>query len=163
MRAGGVVFAVVALLGLHGLLLAVLSAYLVLKVAGGAYLAWLGVRIWASARQLLVVTDAVVEGTSRWRSLALGFTTQVSNPKAALVYASAFATFLPAARSPSFDAALLALVFTVEAGWYAVVALTLSTVRPRDAYLRCKVWVDRVAAGVMVMLGIRLVWSTLGA
>lgn len=93
------------------------------------------------------------------RSLVLGFTTQISNPKAAIVYASVFAAFLPAAQSLSFDLALIALVFAVEAGWYAVVAVALASERPRRAYLRCKSWADRAAGGIMVALGLRLVWS----
>lgn len=159
MGAGGVVFAMAALLGLHGLLFAVPSAYVALEIAGGAYLVWLGVRIWASARKPLGIASGAAAGTRGCRSLALGFTTQISNPKTALVYASVFAAFLPVVRTPEFDVALLALVFSVEAGWYAVVALALSTAGPRKAYLRCKAWTDRIAGGVMVALGLRLVGS----
>jgi threonine/homoserine/homoserine lactone efflux protein len=160
MGAGGVVFAVAALLGLQGLLVAVPSLYLALKVAGGLYLAYLGVRIWGSAKQQLVATAfASSTGRSKLRSLALGFTTQVSNPKTAIVYASVFAAFLPAVQSLGFDLALVALVFAVEASWYTVVALALSSDRPRDAYLRYKSWLDRGAGGVMVALGLKLVSS----
>jgi threonine/homoserine/homoserine lactone efflux protein len=50
--ARGVVFAIAALFGLHGLMLAVSSLYLALNVAGGLYLAYLGLRIWATAKLL---------------------------------------------------------------------------------------------------------------
>src|SRR5947209_5943562 len=53
MGLGGVVFAAAALFGLQRLLLAVPSVYLVLKVLGGLYLAYLGIRIWRSAEQPL--------------------------------------------------------------------------------------------------------------
>ncbi|MDZ4253311.1 MAG: LysE family transporter [Sulfuritalea sp.] len=100
MGAGGVVFAVSALLGLHALLLAVPLVYLVLKLIGGLYLAYLGWRIWASAdRPLMVGTLAERPATRTTRALALGFTTQISNPKTAIVYASVFAAFLPGGRS----------------------------------------------------------------
>lgn len=160
MGVGGVVFAVAALLGLQGVLLAVPSLYLVLKVAGGLYLAYLGVRIWGSAKQPLVIArPAPSTGTTILKSLALGFTTQVSNPKTAIVYASVFAAFLPAVQSLGFNLALVALVFAIEAGWYSVVALALSSDRPRRAYLRYKSWVDRAAGGIMVALGLKLVSS----
>lgn len=160
MGAGGIVFAVSALLGLHGLLLAVPSLYIGLKVVGGLYLVYLGARIWASARQSLAVDDlAEGEGVTRLESLAMGFTTQVGNPKTAIVYASVFAAFLPSVQSLSFDLALVVMVFAIETGWYAIVALALSSERPRRAYLRYKAWVDRVAGGVMMALGLRLVWS----
>ena len=53
MGIGGAVFAVASLLGLHGLLLAAPSLYVALKIAGGLYLAYLGVRIWQSAKEPL--------------------------------------------------------------------------------------------------------------
>jgi threonine/homoserine/homoserine lactone efflux protein len=91
--------------------------------------------------------------------MALGFTTQVSNPKAAIVYASVFAAFLPADLTLPLSLALLALVFVVECGWYSLVAVALSASGPRDAYLRAKPWLDRLAGGVLVALGLRLVAS----
>src|SRR5262249_15431178 len=57
MGAGGLTFAVAALLGLHGVLLAVPSLYLVLKIAGGCYLAYLGFRIWTGAKKPLSVAQ----------------------------------------------------------------------------------------------------------
>jgi threonine/homoserine/homoserine lactone efflux protein len=161
MGAGGVLFALAALLGLQAVLLAVPSLYLLLKVAGGIYLAYLGLRIWRSAKRPLVVQGELPGGgASLRRSLALGFVTQVSNPKTAIVYASVFAAFLPAAASVGFDFALVAIVFVIEAGWYSTVALALSSERPRRAYLRYKAGIDRVAGGVMVLLGIKLVLSS---
>ena len=162
MGAGGVVFAVAALLGLHGLLLALPSLYLLLKVAGGLYLAYLGWRIWACARQPLAISEPASRATATataTHAFRLGFTTQLSNPKTAVVYTSVFAAFLPAESALGFKLALVALVFTVEAGWYTLVALALSSARPRRLYLRGKVWLDRVAGGVMVVLGLKLVAS----
>jgi threonine/homoserine/homoserine lactone efflux protein len=48
-------------------------------------------------------------------------------------------------------------VFAVEFGWYTIVALCFSTRRPRELYLRAKKWVDRVAAGAIALLGLRLI------
>jgi threonine/homoserine/homoserine lactone efflux protein len=161
MGTGGVLFALGALLGLQAVLLAVPSLYLVFKVAGGIYLAYLGFRIWSSAKQPLVVQGNLSGGSASLpRSLALGFVTQVSNPKTAIVYASVFAAFLPAAPSVGFDFALVTIVFAIESGWYSIVALALSSERPRRAYLRYKASVDRVAGGVMMLLGLKLVFSS---
>jgi threonine efflux protein len=160
MGVGGVVFAVAALFGLQAILLAVPSVYFLLKVLGGLYLCYLGFRILLSAKVPLNVElsgqGAVVPPA---RSFWLGVTTQVSNPKTAVVYASVFAAFLPATFSPLFAAVLLFLVFVIEAGWYALVATVLSSSRPRRAYLGYKAWVDRTAGLVMVGLGLKLVAS----
>lgn len=161
MGAGGVLFALAALLGLQAVLLAVPSLYFVLKVAGGIYLAWLGLRIWISAKQSLAVPGDPSDASASWpRSLAHGFVTQVSNPKTAIVYASVFAAFLPADPSLGFDFALVTIVFAIEAGWYSIVALALSSEGPRRAYLRFKSSVDRVAGAVMMLLGLKLVLSS---
>jgi threonine/homoserine/homoserine lactone efflux protein len=94
MGGGGLVFAMAALLGLHGVLLAVPSLYIVLKIAGGLYLGYLGVRIWSSARQPLTIpTLAPGSRKNLLKSVALGFTTQISNPKTAIVYASVLRLF----------------------------------------------------------------------
>jgi threonine/homoserine/homoserine lactone efflux protein len=84
MGGGGLVFASAALLGLHGVLLAVPSLYIVLKIAGGLYLGYLGVRIWSSARKPLTIpTLAPGSRKNVLKSVVLGFTTQISNPKTA--------------------------------------------------------------------------------
>ena len=160
MGVGGVLFAIAALLGLNGLLQAVPSLYVALKVAGGVYLAYLGVRIWRGAGAALSMSaDGPVAGVSWRRSFLYGLTTQVSNPKTAIVYASVFAAFMPAAPTVGFDLAVCAAVFSIEAGWYGLVAVVLSSARPRGVYLRAKSAIDRLAGGVMVLLGLRLVTS----
>jgi threonine efflux protein len=73
------------------------------------------------------------------------------------VYASVFAAFLPTTHSLAFGMALVAAVFVLETGWYALVALMLSSERSRATYLGYKGWIDRAAGGVMVVLGVRLV------
>ncbi len=163
MGLGGLVFAAAALAGLQALLLAVPALYLALKVLGGLYLAWLGWCIWAGAKTPLLVDDASAPASrAPVRALALGLATQLSNPKTAIVYASVFAAFLPAAPGWAFSGLLLLAVLVVETLWYALVALVLSAARPRAAYLRGKTWVDRLAGAVMMGLGLKLVLSARG-
>jgi threonine/homoserine/homoserine lactone efflux protein len=160
MGLGGVVFAVSALLGLQAVLLAVPAIYVALKVLGGLYLVYLGVRIFRSAKTSLAVETAGPDTAANpYRSFWLGLTTQISNPKTAIVYASVFAAFLPATYPTSFAVALVAAVFVIEAGWYAVVATALSSSAARRAYLGGKAWIDRAAGLVMVGLGLKLVAS----
>jgi threonine/homoserine/homoserine lactone efflux protein len=161
MGVGGLLFACLALLGLNGLLVAVPQVYLVLKVAGGLYLVYLGVCIWRGAESPLPQTQVQASGVvqSKTRSFVLALTTQMSNPKAAIIYASVFAAFLPAKPSNVFNLSVATLVFFIETGWYALVAIALSAHAPRTLYLRYKAWIDRIAGGVMVALGLRLVTS----
>ncbi|MBD0345644.1 MAG: LysE family translocator [Coleofasciculus sp. Co-bin14] len=161
MGVGGLVFATAALLGLHGLLLAIPSLYWVLKVVGGLYLAYLGLQIWLNAKKPLISSEIepISTATTTIRAFILGLTTQLSNPKTAVVYASVFAAFLPTESSPVFNLSVAGLIFAIETVWYTWVALVLSSNIPRQAYLRYKAWLDRAAGGVMIALGFKLVTS----
>jgi threonine/homoserine/homoserine lactone efflux protein len=157
MAAGGVTFAVLALLGLNALLMQVSWLYLLLKMAGGLYLIHLGIRIWRGAKQPLAIEppDALAPvGTGR--NFWFGLATQLSNPKTAIAYGSIFAALLPASPDAWLMAALPPAVFSVEGGWYSIVAFAFSSERPRNVYLRLKTHLDRVAGVVMGALGLRL-------
>lgn len=158
MGLGAVLFATASLLGLNAVFVAVPTLYVALKLIGGLYLAYLGLRIWRGAKQALDVSgNATAEGTGPRRGyLLLGLATQVSNPKTAIVYASVFAAFLPASPSLRYNLLVVALVFLIEAGWYAIVATALSSAAPRNSYLRFKTWIDRLAGGIMGALGLEL-------
>ncbi|HEX8614353.1 MAG TPA: LysE family translocator [Telluria sp.] len=163
MGIGGVLFAATALLGLHVVLTNVPWLYMVLKAAGGAYLIYLGYRIWRGAAQPLALGQGQ-DGAPRQRrqlgkSFSLGLVTQLSNPKTAIVYASVFTAFLPPSFSLVLALVLALVVFVIEAGWYTIVAMALSSQRPRAWYLRYKAWIDRAAGGVMAALGCKLIWS----
>ena len=161
MGVGGVVFAALALAGLHAVLIAVPWLYVFLKVAGGAYLVFIGWMIWRGARQPVVLGDAGLDQPSTaMRSFLLGLVTQMSNPKTAVVYASVFVSLLPPEIPLAVTLILPLVLFAIEFGWYAIVALALSAPSPRAAYLRSKTWIDRAAGTVMALLGIRLILST---
>ncbi len=162
MGLGGALFAVLALAGLIALLERVEWLYLVLKVAGGLYLVYLGVMIWRGAAAPLSVGSA--EGRSMQslpRSLALGFVTQISNPKTAVVYASIFAALMPQNPPLMVVIALPPVIFLIEAGWYTIVAIAFSVPRSQRAYLNAKLWVDRLAGAVIGALGLRLIGESL--
>ncbi|MBW8721708.1 MAG: LysE family transporter [Polaromonas sp.] len=159
MGLGALVFAMLALAGLQALLAALPGVYVALKIVGGLYLMWMAFNIWRGARQPLEM-DGAGDGASQqtvWKSFRLGLVTQLSNPKIVVVYSSVFAALLPAQFPLPAALLVLAGVLVMETGWYAIVALVLSSSVPRAAYLRSKLVVDRVAAGAMGLLGLRLV------
>ncbi len=162
MGVGGVFFSAIALLGLISILTTVPMLHLALKVLGGAYLIYLGYRIWRGARQPLVLENTPLQDrpTQAWRSFVLGLATQVSNPKTAVVYASIFASLLPSGVPLFVLVALPIMIFAIETIWYSVVALALSAPSPRAHYLASKVWLDRTAGAIMSLLGLKLIFET---
>ncbi|MBN3791771.1 LysE family translocator [Burkholderia sp. Ac-20353] len=158
MGAGGIFFGGIALAGLYTLLQAVEWLYIGLKVAGGAYLIYMASKIWRGASQPIAVDDPLAApGGSARKSFWTGLTTQLSNPKTAIWYGSIFAALLPQHPPLWCYLVLPPLVFAVEFGWYTIVALCFSSRRPRELYLRAKKWVDRIAAGAITALGVRLI------
>src|SRR6185437_10353257 len=117
MGAGGVIFALLAMLGLRAVL-----------VERG----WVYAALWRGATRPLAAPAALpARGSRLGRSFAAGLLTQLSNPKTAVVYGSVFAALLPARPAAWLFGALPATILFLEAGWYAVVAMSFSAKRPR--------------------------------
>lgn len=161
MGVGGTIFATLALFGLTALLHQVEWLSLALRVLGGLYLVYLGIRIWRSAPEPLDVSDAgMARPSSALRSFATGLLTQLSNPKTAVVYASIFAALLPPGAPAWLLLSLPPLVFALETSWYAIVAVFFSAQGPRSIYLRSKSRFDRIAGAILGALGARLISET---
>jgi len=159
MGAGGLIFATAALVGLHTIFAAAPGLYGALKVLGGSYLIFLAYQMFRNAVKPLPshADNPHWQYRKVLRSFALGFITQVSNPKTAVVYASVFASLLPPGAPLPVVTLLPPLIFAIEAGWYAIVAISLSEPYPRRVYMASKVWVDRSAGAVMGLLGGKLI------
>lgn len=153
---GGSVFAASALVGLYAVLAAVPWLFAALKVAGGLYLAHIGFRMWRGARSPMTFS---LESASDRRPMWQAITTQISNPKAAIIYGGVFSALMPDSPSVWFYVIIPPLLFSLEVLWYALVALVFSSSGPRAAYARAKTAIDRVASVVMAGLGLRLVIS----
>ena len=157
MGIGGFLFACIAVAGLTAILLQVEWLNLALRLAGGAYLVWLGINIWRAAPEPIEVAEtATGRPSTLWKSLLRGLFVQLSNPKTAIFYASMFAALLPSPAPFWMLFALPPMLFLNEFVWYAIVALGFSSRRPKAAYLRSKVWIDRAAGMVVGALGVKL-------
>ncbi len=157
MGLGGFLFAVLAMAGLTALLAQAPWAYLAFKIGGGAYLLYLGWRLWRGAQEPMVaVPESEPRSASTLRAFTLAFAVQMSNPKTAVVYASVFVALLPATVPLELAVALPAALFLLELGWYTLLALGFSRPHLRAAYGRAKRWIDRGAGSVMALLGLRL-------
>ena len=143
--------------GLGAVVAASTEAYVVLKVCGAAYVIWLGVqaiRHRADARAALdaVDTTAVVR-TSSLRSLRIGFTVGLTNPKTIIFFVAFLPQFVnrPAGHT-GLQLAVLGIVFGVMAACSdSVWALAAS--KARDWFARRPTRLDKlgVAGGVMMI------------
>ncbi|NNG81395.1 LysE family transporter [Acinetobacter sp. ANC 5378] len=156
---GAAIFGLLAVLGLQAFLLAVPSAYLILKICGGLYLLWLAAKIIKHAKDPIEANNNTSSQMSLRRAFSTGLITQLSNPKIAIVLASIFTALLPKEIPAYYYFVLPILCFFIDAGWCSLVAVALSAEKPRRVYLKFKAIFDRIAGGVMTLLGLKLIFG----
>lgn len=100
--------ALLASLGLAVIFAASSSAFLIVKLAGAAYLMFLGLRTLASASP---APTAPLRPVSQGRAFRDGFLVALLNPKTALFFAAFLPQFIGAADSPLTRSMLLGAVF----------------------------------------------------
>lgn len=116
---GGLVHVIAGAVGVSALVMASAEAFAVLKLAGAAYLIWLGIKTFRSAGQATLLLDAE---TSGWRrALREGVIVEALNPKTAAF----FLAFIPQFVDPTHGG--VAAQFVVL-GLVSVVLNTLADV-----------------------------------
>jgi threonine/homoserine/homoserine lactone efflux protein len=154
--AGAVFWATCAMSGL-GLLFAWAPSLLIaLKLAGGAYLIWVGVSLWRDAAKPFDTADARPTPRSALSALWLGLITQLTNPKPVVLLSAIFLGTVPPGTPVWQRLALLAVLFTFETVWNILVARIFSLDRTRAAYISLKTIIDRAFGGLLVLLGARI-------
>lgn len=154
--AGGAIWAGAAAVGLGLVLANVAAAYNVLRVLGGLYLVYLGVRTFRSSESWAQAPAVVPPRGSGRRAWRRGLLTNLANPKAAVFFLSVFATLLPAGSSVGLRTAAVAVIVVDALVWHALLAVVFSTAPAQARYLRSRRWIDRVAGVVIAGFGLRL-------
>jgi len=129
-----------------------------LRIAGGLYLIYVGVRLWLDARQASGVADEGI-GLARaglGRAFARGALTNLANPKSMVFYASVFSAAAPPGAGAATLLAMMAAVVVIAFVWYGAVALLLSTAGVSTAYRRARTALERACGGVMIGFGGKL-------
>jgi threonine/homoserine/homoserine lactone efflux protein len=153
---GAVFWASCAMSGL-GLLFAWAPSLLIaLKLAGGAYLVWVGFHLWRDATRPFATADARPVPRSALSALWLGLITQLTNPKPVVLLSAIFLGTVPPGTPLWQRLALLAVLFTFETGWNILVARIFSLDHTRAAYISLKTIIDRAFGGMLILLGLRI-------
>jgi threonine/homoserine/homoserine lactone efflux protein len=156
LAAGSVVWSSLALLGLNAVFHALPAVFMVMKVVGALFILWIAYQIFRHAAEPVEIEGS---GGTTASPFLKGFTTQMSNPKAAVFFGSIFIAMLPNVIPPWLAVALIAVVFFNEIWWYIIVALFFGAGPVRRFYIRTKVWIDRLTGLFLGTLGLRLLWA----
>jgi len=134
--AGDLVFLLLAVYGLSTLARTLGELFVVVKLAGGGYLIWLGIKLWI-ARPIPPGEQNVDNQQSNIQRMLGGLFITLGNPKVILFYAGFLPTFIDLGRLTVGDVCLVAglvvcvLVLTLGAyAWSAARARVLFT-KPR--------------------------------
>ena len=155
---GTIIWGLAGGLGIKSLFTAAPMLYLAVKIIGGCYLIYLGLKLFkrsAPTAGQTVLPDATRRSLfSAWRFGLLG---NLSNPKAALFVATAFASTMPPSPSPALLTLAVITMATLSFSWYSSVALVFSSERMASLYARSRKWLDRFAGGCYLLFGAHLV------
>jgi len=149
---GNLVHISYCLLGIGWLIANSVVAFTALKLAGGAYLVYLGVQSFRSPRQ----HDPEVRvrpGRHWWLQ---GVLNNLLNPKGALFYLGIFSVFVQPHHSAVQVALLVATMVCVSTLFWVMFVYVLQISMIRTRLLRAGRWVGRILGGVLIALGIRL-------
>lgn len=154
---GALTYASLTLFGLSIVLNQMAWLHDPIRIAGGAYLIYLGIKSWLGARKPPPVADFADASPGHFaHGLRVGLLTQLTNPKSIAFCVGLFAAAVPPSTPLWAKLSILAAGAVIEFGWYTLVTTVLSSGRARAFYLRAKAVIDRTVGGLLVLLGARL-------
>jgi threonine/homoserine/homoserine lactone efflux protein len=159
---GLTVWVAAAALGLAALLHASESAYTALRLAGAAYLLWLGLQTLRARAAPPALTEPIEVQPKRRRWLGRGYgaglATDLLNPKVGVFFVTFLPGFVPSDAPVGGASLAFGGIFVVETALYFAFLLFLAgriTTWMRDTTIRR--WLDRATGTVLIGFGVRLV------
>ncbi|HEY2284391.1 MAG TPA: LysE family translocator [Streptosporangiaceae bacterium] len=160
---GLLIWAVAAALGLSALLRASQLGYDVLRLAGAAYLVWLGVSSLRSARRAAAAPgpgsapDSALGGFRSRHAYLSGLLSNLLNPKIGVFFIAFLPGFIPAGVPAAAFSLALGLWFLVETGaWLAVLAWMTASGAGWLQRGTARQWLERLTGVALIGIGLAL-------
>ena len=130
-----------------------------IRIAGGYYLIYLGVRALFSRAGGAPLDPASTVVDRPWRLIAGGFLCNAFNPKAPIYFLALFTVVLSPDLPGSWLAIYGAWLMILQWLWFSLVATLFAHRAVRDRLIALRHWIDRVFGVAMIALGLRVVLS----
>ncbi|WP_429020066.1 LysE family transporter [Aeromonas allosaccharophila] len=153
--AGVCVHVTYTLLGVGLLIQQSLWLFNLIKLAGAAYLIFLGIKM-LRAKPAIDAVLADQPALSSLGALRTGFLTNVLNPKTTIFIVSLFMQVVQPQTSLAVQLGYGAFIVLAHAAWFSAVALFFSSDSVRGRLLAVRHWIDRVFGGLLVGFGMLL-------
>ena len=153
---GDIIFFNLALLGLSAIAKMLGGMFIAIRIAGGLYLVYLGVRMFRSSQfSTNVKTNS---GKNKWQTCLSGLLLTLGNPKPILFYASVLPTIINFNEVRFIDAllmmAILVLVSFSVVGTYSYIASLSHRIQMSE---KMQKWINQTAGFVMSAVGIYVI------
>lgn len=143
------------LLGVGVLIAQSLWMFNAIKLAGAAYLVWLGIRMMTT-QPGNASQDAPAPALTALGALRTGFLTNVLNPKTTLFIVSLFLQVVRPDTPLAVQLAYGAFISLAHIGWFSLVAISFSAAPVRERLFRMRLWIDRTFGCLLVGFGVLL-------
>ena len=156
---GNLVHIVYCLLGIGWLIANSIVAFTVLKLAGGAYLIFLGVqslRLSAKADGDLEAPASGGRASENRKWWVQGLLNNLLNPKGPLFYLGLLSVFVHPDSSGLYMVQLVLTTLSVSAAFWVLFVYVLQISQVRGRLLEAGRWVKRLLGAVLIALGLRL-------
>lgn len=147
-------YATLSLLGLSAILIEYQWLTWAVRVLGGCYLIFLGIRLLLAKPETIEISEDA--GQKRGNSILFGFLVTLTNPKAIVLFASVFATSVTAETPFWLMAVMIALVMLSTLTWYSIVSVFMSSAPVMTRFRNARHWIERVAGVCFVTIGGRV-------
>lgn len=154
---GIAVHATLAVLGLSAILAASSEAFTVVKLAGAAYLVFLGIQAVLGSGRPLAEAEAPAPAGSAYRQ---GLLTNLLNPKIALLFLTLLPQFVADGEPRVATTALLAATFLACAViWWRAFSLLVGPLGRFLSRPRVVAWFERGTGVLLVAIGVRVAFE----
>lgn len=144
-------YATLSLLGLSAILVKYQWLTWAVRLLGGAYLIYLGIKLLRARPQEIDLDQAAPP--ARHRAILFGFLVTLTNPKAIILFASVFATAVTASTPTWLMGVMIGLVTASSLIWYSCVSLFMSSGPVMRRFQRARHWIERAAGVCFIGLG----------
>jgi RhtB (resistance to homoserine/threonine) family protein len=151
------------LLGLGIVISKTIWLFHLFKYLGAGYLIYIGIKGLRVRKGALKYGDTHHKtDISSLAALRLGFLTNALNAKCMLFFLSILSAFL----TPNEPGVIIfiygAIIFFTTLIWFAIVAMCFSNARLRQYFSNLRHWIERVTGGLLLILGIRMLFVEAG-
>lgn len=149
---------VYSVLGLTAVVTHSENLLLAVKIIGGSYLIYIGIKgLHVQAQTATEIRREALATEPAFKTVRRGFLCNVLNPKAVVFMLSLFTVVLspdmPAWQLAVYGAWMAVILFL----WFAAVSCMLSMPAVNRRFRRVGHWIDRLCGGLLVLLGVKVI------